>query len=1356
MSGRSVAFSGTASTPGEEGLAVPFEALVVDGEADEVGRRGEGERRDGEPRELGRHADEEREPEERDHARIDVEPVGRHVGHENVHGGEDRERHRREERDLLIRVAQAKQPAGNDREARDREPGVAVTPLGPEIIDDLPGGEEQVEVVVPGHLAARLERMERHRIGGKERRRHERQKEREPPRHDPTHRRDACTAEFSSRMQHIQHDDQAGDEEREDVRVPGRDGEDGHQHATERSGLGRLGLRQDQKAHGKRDRERVVEHPHRDEPVVDHREEEQAADQHPAAGIGAAGRGIVAAEGEQDARKDERVRREDQRSEELRRHDEAKPTADDVEERKQRRVRLQVAVRDKLGPVAGVALDGHRREVVRQVLEGGDRRQEQRRRRSDEKDDRNRRCKRTVRRPRGEPGEAGAKSCERSPRSGETRSGGDVGGSQRFCGHRGRAEPGKAEARVKRADRGKGRAKWRKPTKAPYLARSRGSAACNLGAPIADRTPAPLGRLRGARGSATLPVRHASPQPATALRRSAHPDRPGPRPPRRPACRRYWRHAEADRAPCPRRSPRWRAGDRSGRAPYRRRGAKNPERRWALGEVGDPRAVGDRPRDGGDGSADAEDRGVQSAATGNDGHRAGPSTARDRDSNRCHDPGGDGRRNPRSDPPRPATAVPAKATGTTAKSAAKAEASAPAPPLKGIRTRPLSSGSIWTPSRGTDPNRHKKSRPSIDGRLSFRAYRRTSVRVRRAGIGRVRDRADRRGHVTGVRSEIAAVSAGRRRRAAVRAVVVALAGLRATCVAASVFPASGFPASAFGAASVTPASEIDGVGSSVDPAQPTASARKREPRDETTRVMLLLRTILCQVLARCQATFNRTTAKKRQCRTFLYGGPFGTGPERAGQHRSARVDRARHAPWWSDPELRIRFFRPLSSLLLWADHHLLGERPLPLHLHSFLWWLAAVFATHRLLGALFRDRTVVRLATIAFAVAPCHVLPLAWLANREALVALALGTLALSESVHYAKGGEFRRLLAAGAAFCAALLAGEYALCLLGYVAAPLLLAKGRRKLSILSVFALPTVATLLVRRRYGYGSHGSGFYADPLDAPALFANHAPRRALVLGLEGWLGLDGETLPSTGYLPVLLFLFVAAALIVAPATYRAVRALPGEERRSASALIAGAFLAMIPVLAVIPSPRLLGAAQLGISLVTALVAAHYWGNTAEANRGSALATTLVAFVAFVHAPVTSTLDGLRLRTRTTQFLAATPSLEPPVGHAPRALPDARPVPPCTCTSPGEQSLELVYPRGPIVGSMNLFRDGSKPLHTGETFAAPGIHITVLSEDPGRVRFDFDAPLDRDRFWANEAHTSFEAVTLPEVGFGVPLH
>ena len=95
-------------------------------------------------------------------------------------------------------------------------------------------------------------------------------------------------------------------------------------------------------------------------------------------------------------------------------------------------------------------------------------------------------------------------------------------------------------------------------------------------------------------------------------------------------------------------------------------------------------------------------------------------------------------------------------------------------------------------------------------------------------------------------------------------------------------------------------------------------------------------------------------------------------------------------PWWSHPRLVIRFFRPLSSALVRADHHFFGDRPLPLHVHSFGWWAAAVLAARALFQRFFTER-VSWIATVIFALAPRHALPLAWLANREALVSLTFG-----------------------------------------------------------------------------------------------------------------------------------------------------------------------------------------------------------------------------------------------------------------------------------------------------------------------------------------------------------------------------
>jgi hypothetical protein len=54
-------------------------------------------------------------------------------------------------------------------------------------------------------------------------------------------------------------------------------------------------------------------------------------------------------------------------------------------------------------------------------------------------------------------------------------------------------------------------------------------------------------------------------------------------------------------------------------------------------------------------------------------------------------------------------------------------------------------------------------------------------------------------------------------------------------------------------------------------------------------------------------------------------------------------------PWWSAPELRLSFWRPLSSLLWLVDLSLFGRAPLGHHLHSLAWNSALIVAATLLL-----------------------------------------------------------------------------------------------------------------------------------------------------------------------------------------------------------------------------------------------------------------------------------------------------------------------------------------------------------------------------------------------------------------------
>src|SRR4051812_30505825 len=63
----------------------------------------------------------------------------------------------------------------------------------------------------------------------------------------------------------------------------------------------------------------------------------------------------------------------------------------------------------------------------------------------------------------------------------------------------------------------------------------------------------------------------------------------------------------------------------------------------------------------------------------------------------------------------------------------------------------------------------------------------------------------------------------------------------------------------------------------------------------------------------------------------------------AGHEAGAMRDRG-ILPWFADDQLRLRFFRPLSSATLAADERLFGPVTWPARLHSLLWFLGLLCA----------------------------------------------------------------------------------------------------------------------------------------------------------------------------------------------------------------------------------------------------------------------------------------------------------------------------------------------------------------------------------------------------------------------------
>lgn len=497
-------------------------------------------------------------------------------------------------------------------------------------------------------------------------------------------------------------------------------------------------------------------------------------------------------------------------------------------------------------------------------------------------------------------------------------------------------------------------------------------------------------------------------------------------------------------------------------------------------------------------------------------------------------------------------------------------------------------------------------------------------------------------------------------------------------------------------------------------------------------------------------------------------------------------------PWWSDPHLTIRFFRPLSSALRAGDHAVFGADTLPAHLHSFAWWGACVVGAWLLFRRLASERAA-KIATAMFALAPCHGLPLAWISNREVFVSLAFGTFAL---VAYTRlqDGERRQGWLAAFLFALSLAGGEYAIGFIGYFFALELFrardGKGARLLRLAPVAVLVCIY-LGVRRQLHCAAIGSGLYRDPFQEPLRFLETAPQRLAAVFIDGWLTSSSPTwdVPHV----VLVGFAIAIGWVLYRAISFALGTVDGNERRSLRALLLGSVLALVPVLSVAPSPRTLGVATLGVACAIGVLVDRSWYRVAaekdEAHGGELMrgAAAILVFARLVHGPGIAFSSLVAVRESALQFAASAQAVGARVDAAPRhdvnvlrgewetmlwapfAL-NARHEAPAhwrvltlahhaLVLRKDEHTLEIVAPRDTgifPVGEDDLFRSETAPVVIGEDVSVGGITVTsfALPKSIG-VRVTFDEPIDDDGIWIAQKGVELVDCAPPKPGFGVPL-
>lgn len=295
--------------------------------------------------------------------------------------------------------------------------------------------------------------------------------------------------------------------------------------------------------------------------------------------------------------------------------------------------------------------------------------------------------------------------------------------------------------------------------------------------------------------------------------------------------------------------------------------------------------------------------------------------------------------------------------------------------------------------------------------------------------------------------------------------------------------------------------------------------------------------------------------------------------------------------WWADPQVHAAFFRPLTVLTHLVDYQLWPDVPLLHHLHSLVWAAAMVVLAVPLFRSQSTSAVAAAVAVLLVSIEDAHVVPIAWLANRNALITAVFGILSLRAYLAWRERGDGRYWGASLLALGAALLAGEAGLATVAWMAAHALIHERSWRARAVAL-AGPLVLVVVWRVVYtwmGYGAHSSGLYIDPGATPGQWGLTMVTRLpllvagqlLPLPLDVWAVLPGPAQRATA--AVCGLAVVALVLLVWPVLRARVAA-----RTYALAIL----LVLVPFTATFPMDRLLTLSSLAAAGLIGEVVDHY--------------------------------------------------------------------------------------------------------------------------------------------------------------------
>lgn len=497
-------------------------------------------------------------------------------------------------------------------------------------------------------------------------------------------------------------------------------------------------------------------------------------------------------------------------------------------------------------------------------------------------------------------------------------------------------------------------------------------------------------------------------------------------------------------------------------------------------------------------------------------------------------------------------------------------------------------------------------------------------------------------------------------------------------------------------------------------------------------------------------------------------------------------------PWWTDVRVKGAFWRPITSLTHWLDYILWPDSPALMHAQSVAWYALLVAIVALFYRRMMGTGVTAGLAALLYSVDAAHSMPIAFLANRNSLIAAFLGVLCLSAHDRWRRHDWRAGAVIAPLLLALALLAKEEAIAICAYLAAFAICidaASWRRRVATLIPYALVVIVWRIAWVYLGYGVSRLGLYVDPLEEPARFAVALIQRAPLLLLGQLSTVPPELSMFWGESMRLSLIAYTLLAAIAAVILPLLRSQP-----LARFWLAGMILSLVPACTTFPSDRMLLFAGIGaMGLLSQFIVAVFSGETPlrpvlrVASRG--LAWTFVALHILL-APVvllarTSPVSARRLNSLCLRgpldhgveaqdlvvvnppsvFGVMSPAFMWAAEHAPiprhlRVLTSTY-FHPVKLQRTDERTL-LVSPEiGFIPSPMDrLFSGPSHIFSAGQQLHFTGMDVEITAVTPaGRpleAAFRFSVPLeDNSLRWLQWKHGEFQAFTPPPVGASVIL-